>query len=161
MRHSLPKPVLFVDIDGVLSLFGEGLDASPDAGRWVSVDGILHFLSHSAAEHLHGLTNDFELVWCSGWEDRANDHLPHAIGHGPYEFLRFGPPAGRPHWKLDAIEAHAGPRALAWIDDDLNDACHEWARARGAPTLLVVTEPATGLTAGLAAELKAWASSLS
>ncbi len=32
------------------------------------------------------------------------------------------------HWKLDAIDAYAGGRALAWIDDALNDACREWAR---------------------------------
>ena len=35
------------------------------------------------------------------------------------------------HWKLTAIETYAGSRALAWIDDAFNDACHAW--ARGAP----------------------------
>ena len=26
------------------------------------------------------LGDDFELVWCSGWEEKANDHLPHLMG---------------------------------------------------------------------------------
>ncbi len=35
------------------------------------------------------------------------------------------------HWKLDAIEDHAGPdRALAWIDDAFDESCHRWARRR-------------------------------
>ena len=32
----------------------------------------------------------YEIVWCSGWEDRANDHLPHLLGLGPYPHLEFG-----------------------------------------------------------------------
>ena len=45
------------------------------------------------------------------------------------------PPAGRGmqgHWKLAAIDEHAGPdRPLAWIDDAFTPACDAW--ARGAP----------------------------
>ena len=55
--------------------------------------------------------------------------------------------ARRAHWKLDAIEAHAGERPLAWIDDAHDDSCRAWASARAAPTLLVTTDPAAGLTA--------------
>ena len=64
------------------------------------------------------------------------------------------------HWKLDAIDAYAHARTLAWIDDSFNDACHEWAAARTrsiAPTLLVQTEPARGLTSLETRQLLAWA----
>src|SRR5581483_10515810 len=61
------KPVLLVDIDGVISLFGFSSDERPE-GIWCSVEGMPHFLSATAAEHLHALAEWFDLVWCSGWE---------------------------------------------------------------------------------------------
>jgi hypothetical protein len=51
-------------------------------------------------------------------------------------------------------------RALAWIDDAFNPACHAWAQARAAPTLLVQTEPQRGLTDGEARLLEDWARGL-
>jgi hypothetical protein len=150
-------PLLFVDIDGVLSLFGFSPHEIPRRCSWHQVDGIVHLLSHDAADRLQDLAQVFEPVWCSGWKDRANDHLPHVLGVGPYPHLEFGPSEG--HWKLAAVRAHAGERPLAWIDDDLNDAVRAWARMRPQPTLLVETAPATGLTAELAARLRAWGES--
>jgi hypothetical protein len=153
------KPLLMVDIDGVVSLFGFPRDAAPE-GTMHWIDGIPHFLSAAAARHLLALACVFELVWCSGWEERANEHLPHLLGL-PRElpFLSFERGAGRGgHWKLDAIEAFAGSRPLAWIDDCIDAACHAWATARAAPTLLVQTDPARGLTEAEAARLRRWAS---
>ena len=156
------KPLLFCDIDGVISLFGFAPDSRP-AGTWHVVDGIPHLLSTRAAEHLLTLDELFDLVWCSGWEEKADEHLP----------LALGVPSGRPHltfdgrtrnevsthghWKLAAIERHAGDRPAAWIDDAHDDACHAWAAARVAPTLLVPTDPAEGLTEEHAERLRAFA----
>jgi hypothetical protein len=155
-----------VDIDGVLSLFG-----SPETPPWslrvdgafCTIDGIPHFLSHTAAEHLLGLREDFDLVWASGWEEKAEEHLPHLLGVPEgLPFLRFAraPRGEKAHWKLAAIEAYAGDRPLAWIDDALSEACHAWAQARRAPTLLVQTAPERGLTAREAALLGSWAQQL-
>jgi hypothetical protein len=147
-----------VDIDGVISLFGRS-----DEGALHSIDGTLHFLSSAAAAHLLALSNLFELVWASGWEERANEHLPRLLGlPRDIPFLRFERAVGRSnaHWKLDAIEAHAGGRPLAWIDDALSPACHEWAAAREAPTLLVQTDPVRGLTSVEATQLADWARAL-
>jgi hypothetical protein len=143
--------LLFVDIDGVLSLFGFAPDAVPN-GTWTQVDGIAHLLSAAAAAHLQALARLFEPIWCTGWEDRANDHLPHLLGLGPFEHLTFVSDE-REHWKIAAVEARAGDRAMAWIDDDLNEAVRAWARAREAPTLLVDTDPAVGLDDVAAARL--------
>jgi HAD domain in Swiss Army Knife RNA repair proteins len=163
-----------VDIDGVISLFGGWERASPGVqdsrndrgardGSFHSIDGTPHFLSSTAATHLLALSDLFELVWASGWEERANEHLPHLLGFPPaLPFLRFERAVGRAnaHWKLDAIDAYAQQRALAWIDDAFNPACHEWANARSAPTLLVQTEPDHGLTSSEAEQLTAWAQAL-
>ncbi len=154
------RPLLLVDIDGVISLFGfDRARRPPGSFHWI--EGMPHFLSGTAAEHLLALAHDFELVWASGWEERANEHLPHLLGVPELPHLRFERAVGRTnaHWKLDAIDAHAGERPLAWLDDAFNDACHEWARARSAPTLLVQTSPASGITRREAQLLRRWARS--
>jgi hypothetical protein len=166
-----------VDIDGVISLFGGWeragwgaqnvhLGSRPD-GSFHSIDGTPHFLSSTAAAHLLELSALFELVWASGWEERANEHLPHLLGLPPaLPFLRFSrttgplPARANAHWKLDAIDAYADQRPLAWIDDAFNPACHDWAQARRAPTLLVQTVPEHGLTSREARQLAEWARAL-
>ncbi len=150
-----------VDIDGVISLFGvpDGLAG----GSLCTIEGTLHFLSHAAAERLLELREWFELVWASGWEEKAGEHLPHLLGlPADMPFLRFerrsnGAGSVGAHWKLAAIERHAGARALAWVDDSFNDACLTWAAQRQAPTLLVQTEPPRGLTAHQTSLLRSWA----
>jgi hypothetical protein len=156
-----------VDIDGVISLFaGPGAswaERRPSEGSFHSIEGIPHFLSSIAAAHLLALCASFELVWASGWEEKAEEYLPHLLDlPSGLPFLRFERSVGRSnaHWKLDAIEAHAAGRALAWVDDALNDDCHRWAEGRTAPTLLVQTEPERGLTAREAQRLEAWAAGL-
>lgn len=160
-RADSHKPLLLVDIDGVISLFGGEIGSTE--GSFHSIDGIPHFLSSTAAAHLLDLATHFELVWASGWEERANEHLPHLLGlPAALPFLRFERAVGRanPHWKLEAIDAYARQRPLAWIDDALNAACHEWAQARSAPTLLVGTAPERGLTSRERDLLVAWAREL-
>jgi hypothetical protein len=158
------KPLLLIDVDGVLSLWGFDPNRRPD-GIFTSVEGIVHFLSEQAGRHLLALLSDYEPVWCTGWEEKANEHLPQALGLGPFPYLSFDAHTEAAtttpgHWKLGAIDAYAGDRPLAWIDDALNDACRAWARAREAPTLLVETEPATGLVETHAERLREWAQAL-
>src|SRR5581483_11180386 len=152
----MDKPLLFVDVDGVISLYGFD-PAQPPEGRFEMVDGIAHFISATAGEHLRALSEEFELVWCTGWEEKANDYLPGALGlPAPLAHLTFGEDGL--HWKVAAIERYAGPdRPLAWIDDDQDAACQAWARARSAPTLLVSTDSATGITDEHVARLIEWA----
>jgi hypothetical protein len=155
---SRDRPLLLVDIDGVISLFSFDPAARPE-GAFHSIDGIPHFLSSGATEHLHALASNFELVWASGWEEKANEYLPYLLGLPELPHLSFE--RTNAHWKLGAIDAYASAaRPLAWIDDAFNDACHEWASAREAPTLLVQTMPASGLTGREAELLERWAISL-
>jgi hypothetical protein len=161
------RPLLMVDVDGVISLFsdgwGTGGTGATQPGSFHSIEGMPHFLSATAATHLLALAEDFEMVWASGWEERADEHLPHLLGLPQrLPFLRFARAVDRAnaHWKLDAIDAFAGARPLAWIDDALGPACEEWALARAAPTLLVQTDPRQGLTAVEARRLSEWARAL-
>jgi hypothetical protein len=151
------KPLLFVDIDGVISLFGFQADRRP-AGIWLNVDGVVHLISATASEHLLRLSRTFELVWCSGWEDKADEHLVYLLGlPARPPFLTFSGAPSTAHWKLGSVIAYAGERHAAWIDDAFDDGCRSWAAARTAPTLLVATDPAVGLAAAHVGTLEEWA----
>jgi hypothetical protein len=140
--------VLFVDVDGVISLFGFD-PGGPHPGSFHSIDGILHCIGSEAGARLARLADHFELVWASGWEDKANDYLPHLL-QMPRKLptLTFDGRAvfGTAHWKLEAIGEYAQDRPAAWIDDSLDERCTSWAERRKAPTLLVETDPAVGIT---------------
>jgi hypothetical protein len=154
------RPLLLVDVDGVISLFGFDPDRPP-SGRWQMVDGIAHFLSATAGTHLRRLSEAFELVWCTGWEEKADQYLPHALGlEQRWPHLSFDTtPVIAGHWKLEAIDRYAGEdRPLAWIDDAHEQRCRAWARSRPGPTLLISTDPATGLTEAQVERLLEWAS---
>jgi HAD domain in Swiss Army Knife RNA repair proteins len=142
------SPLLLIDVDGVISLFGFD-QTEPPEGRFTMVDGMPHWISGTAGARLARLHATFECVWCTGWEDRADEHLPRLLDlPSGWHHLTFpDEPTIAAHWKLSAIEAYAGEnRAVAWIDDAHDDTCHEWAATRPGPTLLVATNPAVGIT---------------
>ena len=163
MRSCSARPLLLVDVDGVVSLFG--FPGPPPAGLIpAAVDGIPHFLSPHAGPLLARLSATFECAWCTGWEERAEEHLPRLLGlpgGWPHlTFLKLDKAPGR-HWKLDAVESWAGPdRPLAWIDDAFDASCEAWAARRAGPTLLVRTEPASGLREAHVTRLESWARAL-
>jgi hypothetical protein len=141
-------PILFVDVDGVISLFGFKPSGKP-AGTFHSVDGIIHLIGAEAAARLAQLASRFELVWATGWEEKANEYLVHILElPGELPVLTFDGRAvfGSSHWKLDAIDEYARGRPAAWIDDNLDDQCKAWAATRPEPTLLVETAAAVGIT---------------
>jgi hypothetical protein len=160
----MTKPALLVDVDGVISLFGFAQDRRP-AGSFHWVNGVLHYISGGAGERLRRLSERFELVWATGWEETANEYLPRLLDlPGELPCLRFddNPIFGSAHWKLGAIDRFAAPqRPLAWIDDSLDHGCHAWAHARPGPTLLVQTESDKGIQDEHVNNLLAWAHHLS
>jgi len=160
-------PILAVDIDGVISLFGFEEPAGPGPagggnapGEFHLIDGMLHCIALETGPRLMRLAESYELVWASGWEDRANDHLPGILGLPELPYLVFDGRArfGTAHWKLDALEEYAGSRPLGWIDDSLDSSCFEWADQRATPTLLVPTQSDVGLLDAHVEALEAWAS---
>ena len=161
MTEATRKPILFVDVDGVISLFGFAPDAGELPGPFHWVDGVAHCIPRDVGPRLVRLDQHFELVWATGWEEKANEYLPFILELPRPELpcLVFQGRAvfGSAHWKLGAIDEYAGGRPAAWIDDNLDDACQLWALHREAPTLLVQTESPTGITDAHVEELIEWA----
>ena len=159
------KPLLAVDIDGVISIFASesGFDAQmsqPGRFEYRLIDGIPHCISLAAGDRLRRMRPHFEMFWASGWEDRANDHLPDLLGVPELPWLKLeGTPSDDRHWKLEPIDRYAANRPLAWIDDALDRECFEWARSRLAPTLLLETDPRHGFEETHAEVLLQWVDS--
>jgi hypothetical protein len=86
----LDKPLLFVNVDGVVSPWGSGSNERP-AEAFHNVDGIIHFLSSGAGVHLLALS------------------LP---GRLPFLSCSRNPARARARRELGAIEAHAGRHEL-------------------------------------------------
>jgi HAD domain in Swiss Army Knife RNA repair proteins len=155
------KPILFVDVDGVISVFGFSPDAGNLPGPFHWIDGVAHCIPPDVGRRLNCVSSRYELVWATGWEEKANEYLPHILKLPARDLpcLIFQGRAvfGSAHWKLDAIDEYAGNRPAAWIDDNIDDACRLWAMSRDAPTLLVQTESAVGITDEHVEKLLAWA----
>jgi len=158
----MSKPILAVDIDGVISLFGA--EEKPDRAftKLELVDGVPHLISLPTGDRLVRLSEHFELVWASGWEDKANFYLPPLLGLPELPHVSFGDSVAAEvaHWKLGPLEEFAAGRPLAWIDDNFDQSCYEWAERRELPTLLVPTETHLGLEEAHVEALRQWAVSL-
>ncbi len=154
----------------MISLFGFEGPPPAELGRFELIDGTPHLVSIAAAERIRRLSDRFELVWATGWQERANDRLALITGIGPLPVIEFdahrkgaAAETTAAHWKLGAVGAFSGNRPLAWIDDSFDQSCFEWAEEReraGFPTLLVPTEPEIGFEEAQAAATADWADSL-
>ena len=157
------RPILFLDVDGVISLFGFQSTAPPP-GSFHFVDGVMHCINESCGPRLTRLSERYELVWATGWEEKANEYLPYLLRLEVSELpvLSFDGQAvfGSAHWKVAAIDEYARGRPAAWVDDFLDEECERWAADRDEPTLLVRTESHIGLTDELMEKLIDWADSL-
>ena len=154
------EPLLFVDIDGVISLFGFAPDARP-AGRFESSTASpTSFRPRPASTCVDWPSLRARLVQRLGGEGQRFLPAPARAAAAAAPSCSFERDVGRSHahWKLAAIEAYAGARPLAWIDDAHDEPATAGRRRARRPTLLVTTEPAIGLTdAGTSTRLIAWA----
>lgn len=144
--NRVERPLLFVDIDGVLNPYdGE----CPDGFRehWLFPDDeepVRVCQLHSG--WLHELAERYDLAWGSSWTAANRETLGTVLDLPPF-VAAVSLPTGQfdPALKVPAVDLVAADRPLAWIDDLLTDDADQWARARSTPTLLVPINPATGL----------------
>ena len=78
---------------------------------------MVHCISLAAGERLLRLGEHFDLVWATGWEEKANDYLPNILGLPELPVLTFDGAArfGSAHWKLGPLDEYGG-RPAAGLD---------------------------------------------
>ncbi|MBO0826116.1 MAG: hypothetical protein J2P28_03620 [Actinobacteria bacterium] len=155
-----PRPILLIDVDGVLNPW-LAPDCPPGFGFYDFFAGERVLLSPAHGKLLNSLASQYELVWATAWEHRANQYIAPVLSLPQLPVIEF-PLEGRDAFfrKLPAVMAAVGDRPCAWIDDEHRPDHHVWAELRGVPTLLIDIDPAEGLTSVVAAQLADWAASL-
>ncbi|GAA2138139.1 hypothetical protein GCM10009760_19210 [Kitasatospora kazusensis] len=122
----MAKPLLFLDVDGVLN------PAAPCPGTDFDAHTLLGFRVLLSARHgdwLRELAEAYELCWATTWEEDANTHVAPVLGLPPLPVVRFAgdkPQPGDPRMRLMELFSgakwapllrHAGGRPFAWVDD--------------------------------------------
>lgn len=156
-----PAPLLLVDIDGVLNVYG--VDECPPGYSEYSLfpedeEPIRLAVMHGA--WLRELGSIFDLVWASGWGFQANGLVAPILGIDELPFVPMPEIPFPPREKVPSIDAYVGDRAVAWIDDVVVPEARRWASGRAAPTLLVEIDHTVGLQRGHVEELLTWAADL-
>jgi hypothetical protein len=177
-----PRPLLYVDVDGVLNPYAAKAHRRPEGygthrpmpPSWVGgtdamgrkVKSLRVWLNPSHGPALLALTDRFELWWATTWQHEANEFIGPLIGLPELPVVEWtGPMFGNgpdgTFWKTTQLVEHAAGRPFAWIDDDISDDDRQYvARQHPGPALLHYVNPALGLLDGDFATMANWATSL-
>lgn len=150
------KPLLFLDVDGVLNPFPECPEGYAEYELFPEDEEPVR-LARSHGEWLAELVEAFDAIWATGWGAEANRVLCPFFGLPELPLVRLPDIPFDPFDKLPAIAAFADRRPAAWVDDNIPPEARTWAASRPAPTLLVEIDSAVGLTRVAVDELLAWA----
>jgi hypothetical protein len=158
---STERPILLVDVDGVILPFGRPLSDE------VAFDGIVideheHRVARDVRDLFARLEAVFECVWATAWEEKAPPAIAPIVGTGSsWPVITFPLVEGFRTWKLPGVqswcERHAGDRPVVWVEDELDVDAIAWAKRRGNNTLLLPTDPTVGLTAEHVEAALSWA----
>lgn len=149
-----------MDVDGVLCPFGALRDHT-----WNFHKGYHVYTSSANTERLRALLVDFDIHWCTAWDQGANWVIGplHGLPVLPVVDLKLDPLTGMQdhpiHWKQDAIESYVGDQPYAFVDDDIHDLSVQWAqeRSKTVPTLYLPVDHKIGLTDDHVKRLTHWA----
>ncbi|EWM10871.1 HAD domain-containing protein [Kutzneria sp. 744] len=152
----MPRPLLFLDVDGTLIPFGGVAYLSYHTD---SPNPLLDRLDPAHGARLSALS--CELVWATTWLSDANDLIAPLLGLPPLPVVEWpdDDPAEFPgvHWKTPFLVTYAAGRPFAWVDDELGSADRAWVSARhGGDAFLHRVDPRVGLTLDDYATLAEW-----
>ena len=154
-----PLPLLFLDVDGVLNPYGPVCPAGFTEQELFPGEEPVRVCSEHGG-WITELLGAFEIMWATAWNDDANRLLAPLLSIDPLPVLTMPPAPFHPGVKLRLIAGHAGSRPAAWIDDLHGPEARTWRKHRQAPTLLISTDPASGLTRADVTKAASWARAL-
>lgn len=127
-KYSQVNPILFLDVDGPLNLWGR-------AGRRIlnpllssrlvhlKEDGSLNVklvFSRLLGARLRGLAKHYEICWATSWNQWANQCLSPLLGI-PQDLPWLNCPNGDPRSKFSEVITSAQTNSFAWVDDFLTE----------------------------------------
>lgn len=161
-----PRPWLLLDIDGVINIWNQSQNVRLYERHRVLVGETSYPIKirRDMKDWLFELTEDFIPVWCTMWNDEANEYmaplleLPHlAVIPCSYQDA----PESIYHVKVHSIRTHVPKgRAIAWVDDEIGSSDFSWASRRDrlhGPTKLIKTDERVGLLRHHVEKLSGWA----
>jgi hypothetical protein len=161
---TLGKPLLLIDVDGVLLPWGECPPGYSEQTMQTVREPEQVFWSPENASYLRVLAKVYAPVWCTARCEEVCSTVAalHGIGgdwpvldlsaavfrHKGRLMIRRGV-SPKATWKLNWVRAYVAKRPFAWIDDDLKDDAYEWVKRRvdigGSPGCLVKPDPNQGM----------------
>ncbi|WP_431930884.1 HAD domain-containing protein [Nonomuraea jabiensis] len=147
------KPLLLLDVDGVLNPMGR---PAPDFRRYRCTIGDEVYTVHLNPRHGRrlldlALTTGSELVWATTWGQHANEWIAPRIGLPSLPVIPVNPDGGSEHgelFKTPHVARYVGRRPFVWFDDQVWWEDEQYLRVHQGLTdfLLVHVDPARGLT---------------
>jgi hypothetical protein len=109
------KPLLFVDVDGVLNPYPNCPPGFEEYELFAEDDEPVR-LARVHGAWLRELSGSFALVWASAWGDDANRLVCPHFGIPEMPVVAFPPTPFDPASKVRAIDAVVGDRSAAWLE---------------------------------------------
>lgn len=139
-----PRPVLLIDVDGVLNPFAAR--RTKPAFTMHQLAGYPVRLNPAHGPALLAFADRFDLVWATTWEDQANTLIGPILGLPKLPVIHFDFAASKDH-KWPDIDRFIGDRPAIWLEDDARVGDNAWAQRRNLkiPTRIIKTNPGSGL----------------
>jgi hypothetical protein len=145
MSGDRPRPLLILDVDGVLNPHRPRADPEPP---WIIFEadwsGYVVALNPEHGKQLLALAErtGCEIVWGTSWEEHANAEVSPRLGLPSLEVIQVNTQPSvldsMVLWKTGHIASYAAGRPFVWLDDHPGDVDSKFLASHGAPHHLII-----------------------